>query len=559
MLRIALIADGHKRHFEVREGVTTVGSAPGNDVVVECAGVSRQHALVERAGKRITLRDAGSKNGLIVAGRRVAEVALDKGVQVQIGRALLHLEEIDTGDAELGLRLDSGSSSTGTPIVDLTASASREGDAARELLRWVRLAEGGSESCADLLDGARKVIGAATLMIVRGDSVIAEISGPLPKPESLRALASNDSPQWIAIHPNPDTRLYAHFPEPVATSWRRDFLEFAAARLCGGLADAPVREPRTELAFDHALVRGASPAMARVYEQVEQAVRSDLNVLLLGETGSGKEVIARLIHHSDRTRSGKLVLFNTAGVAATMLEAELFGVERGAATDVQERPGAFRSADHGTILLDEIGDMPASLQAKLLHVVQSHAVTPVGASMPEAVDVRVISATHHDLQRLVADGDFRSDLFFRLNGISITIPPLRARPEDLPQLAKAFAESASRRLGKPIRGITANGMQLLLDYAWPGNVRELYYVMERAVLACPARGAIETSHLRPSMQTSGVASLPVASLDGQRAVAEASAIDEALRAANGNRTAAARILGISRATLHKKLKRMLKR
>jgi transcriptional regulator with AAA-type ATPase domain len=559
MLRLAVVIEGQKRHFGVPEGLATLGSARDNDLVVDCAGVSRRHAIVERSGKRITLRDAGSKNGLVVGGRRVPEVTLETHTDVKIGRALIRLEEIDTGDAELGLSLDGGSSSRGTPIADLTETASAAADAARKLLQWVRLAEQGSEPFAALLDGARDVLGATTLMIVQGDSVIAEISGPLPPPDALRALAAQASPHWLVVERDRDTRVCACFSEPVSSAWRRDFLEFAAGRLCGASVSTPPSEERTELAFGDAIVRGTSPAMTRVYEQVAQAVRSDLNVLLLGETGTGKEVIARLIHRSDRTRAGEFVLVNTAGVAATMLEAELFGVERGAATEVHERLGAFRSAGRGTILLDEIGDMPPSLQAKLLHAVQSHAVIPVGASLPVAVDVRVIAATHHDLQKLVGDGTFRSDLFFRLNGISISIPPLRGRLEDLPQLAKAFTQAASQRLRKHVRGITANAMQLLLDYPWPGNIRELQYVVERAVLACPPRGAIDTSHIRPSLQTGGAAAMPSASLEGQRVAAETAAIEDALRAANGNRTAAARILGISRATLHKKLKHLLKR
>jgi two-component system response regulator HydG len=299
-------------------------------------------------------------------------------------------------------------------------------------------------------------------------------------------------------------------------------------------------------------VRGSSNEMAAVLDDVARAVTSDRNILLLGENGTGKEVMARLIHASDPTRAGAFVAVNSSAIPAELLEAELFGVEGRAATGIDARPGAFRAADRGTLLLDEIGDMPPALQAKLLRAVEERAVTPLGTSKPQAIDVRIIAATNHDLHRLVESETFRRDLYYRLSAITITIPPLRQRRDDIPQLAAFFAQRASRRLRKSIRGISAGAMERLVAYDWPGNVRELDAVIERAVLSCSG-SAIESQHIDvvspKRVARSGV-------LDESLAAAERTAITDTLRAAGGNRSEAARRLGISRMALYNKMKRL---
>jgi two-component system response regulator HydG len=538
MLRLAVTIEGSTRYHGIAEGVATLGSSHENDLVIRCSGVSRRHATVERRGRRIVLADAGSKNGLIVGGRKVTTITLESGTDVIIGRAVVRLNEVDTADAEIALLLDVLASSRGSSLGSLTETASAATDATRRLLRWVRLAEAGQRA-DELLEEARQIVGATTLMIVRAESVIAEIAGPLPPRDALRDLAS---PAWIVVD-----HVRAHFADATASrSWRRDFLAFVATKIASlPSVPATTREPGA-LVFGEGVVRGRSSAMASLYAQIEQLLPTDLNVLLLGESGSGKEVIARLIHDSDPTRTGRFIAVNMTAVTASMLEAELFGVEEGVATEVKPREGAFRAAQRGTILLDEIGDMPVELQAKLLRVVDEHAVTPVGASIAKPIDVRVIAATNADLARV----RMRDDLRYRLSGIVVDIPPLRARREDIPQLAQSLATAAARRFHKPVQGFTADALRVLTDHTWPGNVRELRSVVERAVAACPRNGVIDASLLTVA---SGV-SLPSQSLDHRVATAEAAAIQDALHAAGGNRSQAARILGISRATLHKRLR-----
>jgi transcriptional regulator with AAA-type ATPase domain len=548
MLRLAVIIEGAPTYFPVGNGRSTIGRSRENDLVIDCKGVSRRHAIVEREGDRITIIDAQSTNGLLVGGRKVSRVTLARGKEVIIGRAIVRLEDVSTGDAEMAMLLEilnSGDSGAQTDIVSAVT------DAARALLRWVRIADRDDVSTYELLFEARRIV-TATALVIFNESVIAEIAGPIPPQEAIRELGTGLPEHWIAIDCREGVRLAAYFADADRSGWWCDFLSFVAAKI-SDRPSAVVDDSPGELVFRDAVVRGSSAGIENVYAQVRLAIESDVNVLLLGESGTGKEVIAQLIHESDPTRRERFIPVNVTAIVASMPEAELFGIIARAATEVGARDGLFRAADGGTILLDEIGDMPLPLQATLLRVVDEHTVTPVGSSESVPIDVRVISATHQDLEKLIREGSFRQDLYFRLNGITITIPPLRERPEDLAELALSFANSASRRLNRSIKGITMSAMRVLGDYRWPGNVRELKHVIDRAVLSCPRHGAIDAEHILPSLQN--VTSLaPAASLDSHVSSAEATAIENALRATGGNRSKAARALGVSRVTLHKKMK-----
>jgi two-component system response regulator HydG len=228
---------------------------------------------------------------------------------------------------------------------------------------------------------------------------------------------------------------------------------------------------------------GRSAAMQRVLAIVERVARSDAPVLLTGETGAGKGAVARALH-GESGRRGALVAVNCSALPEQLLESELFGHVRGAFTGATaDRPGLFAEADHGTLLLDEIAEMSPQLQAKLLRVLESRVVRPIGASREREVDVRVIAATHRDLRRRVAEGTFREDLLYRLDVVSIEIPPLRHRRDDLPPLVEVFLADARRRQpSSTVTGFARDALARLLDYGWPGNVRELAHVVERCVL-----------------------------------------------------------------------------
>jgi len=240
-------------------------------------------------------------------------------------------------------------------------------------------------------------------------------------------------------------------------------------------------EIRSERGFEE--IVGKSPALHRVLEKVSQVAATDAAVLLLGDTGTGKELLARAIHERSPRRGRALVKVNCAALPPTLVESELFGHERGAFTGATaQRPGRFEVADGGTLFLDEVGDLPAEVQVKLLRVLQEGEFERVGSSRTRRADVRLIAATHQDLEKAVAEGGFRRDLYYRLNVFPIQVPPLRERREDIPLLVWAFINRRQSELGRAIREIPRKAMDELLAYGWPGNVRELENVIERAMI-----------------------------------------------------------------------------
>jgi formate hydrogenlyase transcriptional activator len=245
-------------------------------------------------------------------------------------------------------------------------------------------------------------------------------------------------------------------------------------------------EIRSEYNFEEII--GESSALKRILEQLQTVAPTDSTILIQGETGTGKELIARAIHHLSGRRERTLVKVNCAAIPTGLLESELFGHERGAFTGaIAQRVGRFELAHKGTLFLDEVGDIPLELQPKLLRVLQEQEFERLGSARTIHVDVRVVAATNADLTQKVADGQFRTDLYYRLNVFPLTIPPLRERPEDIPLLVRYFAQKYARRMKRPIETIPVNAMNALSSYHWPGNVRELENFIERAVIL--SRGA----------------------------------------------------------------------
>ncbi len=323
---------------------------------------------------------------------------------------------------------------------------------------------------------------------------------------------------------------------------------------------------------------GASAAALEVKRQARRVAQADSTVLLLGETGTGKELLAHGIHAASPRAAKPFIGVNIAAVPETLLEAEFFGVAPGAYTgaDRKGRDGKFKAADGGSLLLDEIGDMPLALQSKLLRVLQEQELEPLGSNRVQRVDVRVIAATSRDLQAMVAAGTFRADLFYRINVLPIRLPALRERLGDLEALVDALADDIARRSGLPHKGLSADALALLACHAWPGNIRELRNVLEQAtlmtddMLLTPAhfKGTVVGGLVPPAVDPAMMSALielepdrqhlpaPAAALKPlPQAVAEleARSIHDALAATAGNKLAASRLLGISRATLYEKL------
>ena len=302
-----------------------------------------------------------------------------------------------------------------------------------------------------------------------------------------------------------------------------------------------------------------SSAMIELLEVMERAAVFKSTILLTGESGTGKEVLARAVHSQSPRRDQAFVAVNCAAIPETLLESELFGHARGAFTGADRaRRGLFVEANGGTLFLDEIGEMPMSLQVKLLRVLQEEEVRPVGESKPRPIDVRVIAATSRDLEADVAAGRFREDLFYRLNVVRLDVPPLRERPKDIPLLFDHFLARFRDTLGKPVAGIADDALAQLVSYRWPGNVRELENLVERAVILASGDRItlrdLPDSVVSPSNLSAGDEGTTHFCLKAARKSLEADLIRRALRATGGNRTHAAKLLDISHRALLYKIK-----
>jgi two-component system response regulator HydG len=301
---------------------------------------------------------------------------------------------------------------------------------------------------------------------------------------------------------------------------------------------------------------GNSAAMQQVMRVARQVAPTEIPVLILGENGTGKELIARAIHTHSKRRKNRLVTMNCAGFAPTILEDEMFGHVRGAFTDARtEREGRFEHADHGTLFLDEIGDMPHDMQAKLLRALENGEIVRLGSNEPLKVDVRIISATNQNLEEMVKEKQFRQDLLYRINGVSIQIPPLRERREDIPLLLHYFMSAAATKYGKEIDGLEPDAQQAMMSYSWPGNVRQLRNAVESAV-ALAQGPKVATRDLPPEIRPAGgeVAGGMNNLVGISIQQAERELIKNTLKLTAGNREQAAKILEIGERTLYRKIK-----
>jgi two-component system, NtrC family, response regulator AtoC len=304
---------------------------------------------------------------------------------------------------------------------------------------------------------------------------------------------------------------------------------------------------------------GSSPAMRAVYDLIDRVAESEATVLLTGESGTGKDVVASALHRRSRRRDGPFVAINCAAMPESLLESELFGHAKGAFTDAKSaQPGLLAQANGGTIFLDEIGDMPLTLQPKLLRVLQDRTVRPVGGRNENPIDVRVITATHHDLESAIEEGRFRQDLYYRVNVVHIALPPLRARAGDILPLAQHFATQCASRAKKDVTGFTPVAAERLLAYDWPGNVRELQNCIERAI-ALARFEQIGVDDLPERVRDYRRSHVLLASNDPSELVpmeeVERRYVLRVMEAVGGNKTAAARILGFDRKRLYRMLER----
>jgi len=319
-----------------------------------------------------------------------------------------------------------------------------------------------------------------------------------------------------------------------------------------------IKDLQSKLEAEYGVMIGTSPAMQPVFDLIAKVATTDVTVLITGESGTGKELVARAIHTRSERRNGPFVTVNCGAIPENLLEAELFGHEKGAFTGAhQQRRGKFELAHQGTIFLDEIGDMGPSMQTKILRVLQEKEIEPIGGRGPVKVALRLLAATHRDLKKAVEAGVFREDLYFRLNVVNIHLPPLRERKEDLKALADHFIKEYSQKFQKAVQGLTKEAYQLLLSYHWPGNVRELENIIQRAIVLS------ENSELSDQMicgflkretdrATAGSLKEQVGKTSEEM---EKRTILEALSKTGGRREEAAKYLQISRKNLYNKMKK----
>jgi DNA-binding NtrC family response regulator/pSer/pThr/pTyr-binding forkhead associated (FHA) protein len=533
------IDDGGSRVVELPDGVdVTFGRSRAATIVVESEKVSKMHARVRRTGEVIEVEDLGSRNGTRVNGDKIDGVR-----RVQSG------DEVAIGPVQAVVGVTSGLRRA-TPVAD---DATGEARLAAEVDRAVRYHR---PVTLGLIRVANDLVIDAIARSLRPMDLIAEDAGDdylVIMPELGRADGT------AAVERLLDFARAAGVPASAATALAPDdgtTVETLIGHLRAGLRSG--RSPRETVVA----TSGTEPivldgAMRRVYSLVERIADTPMTVLILGETGVGKELVTEAIHRRSSRRDRPLIKLNCAALPESLLESELFGYERGAFTGAERRKvGFFEAADGGTLFLDEIGEMPLALQAKLLRVLERKVITRVGGTTEVAADARLIAATHRDLEADVRAGRFRQDLLFRIGGFTVVVPPLRDRPTEIVPLAEHFARLTAAEQGRPAPSIAEDARDALTGYTWPGNVRELKNAIERALVLCG--DAITASDLPEKLRDAGQRVRPVtpaADMRGHLAEVERAAIIAALDSEDGNQTRAARRLGLSRRALIYKMEK----
>ncbi len=357
---------------------------------------------------------------------------------------------------------------------------------------------------------------------------------------------------------------YDYLVKPIDINQLRTLVGQASRKASAAIQREKQKPTTGKERFEFEGVRGTNPTMEGIFEVLRRVAPTNISVLIEGQSGTGKELLARAIHNNSPRRDKPFRPINCAGLSETLLESELFGHVKGAFTGATgDRKGLFEVADKGTLLLDEIGDMAPNMQAKLLRVLEDGIVIPVGSHKPTVVDVRIISSTNHDLTELIEEKKFRQDLYFRIKGVNISVPALRDRAEDMPALTEYFIEEATAEIGSAVTGITDAAQTALTNYDWPGNIRQLRNCIRTMVVMCDA-DMLDVQDIPPEIYQVRQLAAPTAGLHQQTVGGdlagvslnelEKQAIMDTLAKTKGNREKAAKILGIGERTLYRKIK-----
>jgi two-component system, NtrC family, response regulator AtoC len=528
------------------KGTLAIGRAENADVRLTDPLASRMHARLHVGpGGILEIEDLGSINQT-----RIREVALSPGERIAIAAG----EAVTIGSTVLMVQESRNFTRPRRLWPHEYFEARLEEEVARSQetrapFAVMRLHLARDPGPAALVDAVAPGLRLPDMLAVYGPGEY-EVLLPSTTAELAGAIAENLVERLSAAGVTARAGM-ARYPRDAFTP--EQLLSLACERVRGGTGSASGRG---------AIVL-VDPGMQRVHQLAERAAAGNINVLIVGETGVGKEILAETVHRHSPRAKGRFLCLNCAAFAENLLESELYGHERGAFTGaIGAKPGLLETAPGGTVFLDEIGEMSIALQAKLLRVIETRQVTRVGGIKARPIDVRFVAATNRNLEAEVAQGRFRMDLYYRLNGITLQIPPLRERPAEILPMARAFVAQLAAEIGRdrpPL--VSPEAEDLLVSYAWPGNIRELRNVMERAVLLCVG-GEIREEHLPVETMSNNCPLLPVPALPGPApgegpaapgAEGERERILRALAACAGNQSRAAKMLGMARSTLVLKL------
>lgn len=560
-------------------GVHRVGAAADCELQLRDPTISRRHAEIRVSadeGGEVEIADLSSRNGTFVSGRRIATEVVIPPVEISFGRVALRLEAVTAEDCETGVEIapkavakppggpsgKAAATTIGTRAVDVFAC--------EELPRLLRALSLGAEP-----DAMAQAVGGALsrslpLLLLE---VLAEGEGELgvlyaadreePNPAGVRVVPPGAAEivsrgGGFAVRALFSSvaggQLYRPLVESAALlvelAGARREIQAAPAKVARRPASAVLRErpPLPEPASLH-------PDMRRIYAEAASVASGDVGVLIRGESGTGKEILARYVHAASPRADSAFVALNCAALPRDLLEAELFGIERGVATGVEPRPGKFELADGGTLFLDEIGDMALETQARILRALQAREVHRLGGATPRPARVRVVAATHRELATLRAEGAFRDDLYYRIATWEVELPPLRRRRADVPNLAAHFLARAATRRGIAPHGISRGAIERLVAYDWPGNIRQLENEMERAALFLSDGELLGSTRLSPEVQA-GPKNPPGETLAARLEQVERAEIGKALAACDGDVVQAAELLAIGRSTLYRRMREL---
>lgn len=613
MLRLVAYAPDGVHRFPVRRRELLIGSEEDCDIQLPYTGVAQQHARLSYDGQEIRIEDLGSRRGVLVDGRKVKEAALELLDEIRLGGVTLLVEDVvpdesaassgeasgAAGAAADGTRKMDGEE-TGSGVPDMTAE--RMLDHMASISRWV-LADVESRTTSEsLLEEVLLGFGGGVLVLLQGDA-------SAPSRAGTKLLVATETP-WLAVgeelvdqvekrHPGElppegisflgtlddgETWMCAHAYHAVARSYvmivalphfsPESWSPLAALKTLGDLVILglvhhvgsyepilPGQGGQADLSLDSGVVVGSSEAMQQMLDQLRAAVDPGVHVLLRGEPGTRKELLARSLHQSGPRRSRPFIAASCSGATQKQIEADLFGAEVPGRDEPVRREGKLSLADGGTLFLDHVERLPLELQARLVRFLRSGEVEPAGSLEVQKVDVRLIAASRGPLEPLAARDQFRVDLAYRLSRLVVEVPALRERREDLPLLIQSAINRFCHETGKRMQGITVKAMSALLSFHYPGNLEELDNIIRQIVYRSRSGQPIDLADLPEEVRLAKVQAGSrvdaTSDLDLERlvAMAETAAIREALRRTQGNKSQAARTLGLSRNGLMMKMER----